>query len=48
MPEPPLQPNMPGANSYFNSVFPAVNVFDKYEIDYTDIKLPKTAEKYLN
>ena len=48
MPEPPLQPNMPGANSYFNSIFPAVNVFDKYEIDYTDIKLPKTAEKYLN
>ena len=48
MPVPPLQQNMPSANSFFMNIFPAVNVFDKYKIDYTNIKLPETAEKYLN
>ena len=48
MPKPPLQPNMPSPNSYFSNVHPAVDVFENYEIDYTNIKLPETAEKYLN
>jgi hypothetical protein len=48
MPEPPLQANMPSPSSYFNNVFPAVDVFANYDIDFTNIKLPETAKKYLN
>ena len=48
MPEPEPQPNMPSPNSYFSNVIPAIDVFKNYEIDYTNIKLPETAEKYLN
>ena len=48
MPEPAPQPNMPSPNSYFSNVIPAIDVFKNYEIDYTNIKLPETAEKYLN
>ena len=48
MPEPPLQANMPSPSSYFSNVFPAVDVFANYDIDFTNIKLPETAEKYLN
>jgi hypothetical protein len=48
MPKPPIQPNMPSPRSFFNNVFPAVNVYENYKIDLTDIKLPDSAKKYLN
>ena len=48
MPKPPIQPNMPSPRSFFNNIFPAVNVYENYKIDLTDIKLPDSAKKYLN
>lgn len=45
---PKAQDNMPIKGKYKNSIKPAVNVFESYDIDLKNINLPSEAKKYLN